>query len=163
MSMPASFPVAAPVTPMTSDVPSQSPSMSVTSVATESPTVGGTLPAVSDDTTPAPTLIDGASSTGGPTSEEETLDEIQSGEIQTAGATGSASGITTLTAALVGVSAVALVGVVAALLVRKKAKNNAAASKATLLGAASTSASGGGSVSDISTDAPPSAAGLAEI
>jgi len=164
MSMPASFPVAAPVTSAASDVPSQAPSMSVPSVATASPTVGGTLSAGSDDTTSAPTTppIDGTSATAGPTSEEETLDEIQSGEIQTGASAGSASGIPPLTSALVGVSAVALVAVVAALLVRKKAKKDAA-SKGTPLGAATTSASGGGSVSDISTDAPPSAAGPAEI
>jgi len=62
------------------------------------------------------------------------------------------------------VAGVALIAVIAALVVRKKAKKQAATKGFPLTSATTNSGSGSGSVSDISTDAPPSAsAAKAEI
>ena len=159
MSMPAMPTVSDAPSDSPSDVPSQSPSVST---ATAAPTTAATLP-LAGSPTPAPTLGVVTTTTSGPTSTQETFDVKNKdgngdGNITAVGS----GGLDTLTISMICVVAVAVVAVIAAVIARKKLKSPDAAAKGSALGVA-TASEGGASISDISTDAPPSANAPTEI
>jgi len=160
--------------PTVSDPPSDTPSNVPTTVAptlsapgsvTVEPTTVATLPLAGDGGA-APTSGDVVTTTtSGPTSTQETFD-VQNREDDEQGNTISVTGsegLGSLTIAMISVVGVAAVAVIAALFARKKFKSQTAATKSSPLGVAGTTSEGGASISDISTDGPPSAANLAEI
>ena len=162
MSMPAGSPSSPPL-PLSdppSDVPTGVPSPSPTLSPVSSPVTTSPV----DDLTPGPSpLANGNTATAGPTS-TATLIQVKNNEDGQTSESSSSPTIGALTGGLIAVAGVALISVVAAVVVRKKAKRQTA-EKGFPLGSATTNSGsgGGGSVSDISTDAPPSAAAMGEI
>lgn len=147
-----------------SDVPTVAPTVSAPDSVTVEPTLVATLPLAGNGDVPTSGDVV-TTTTSGPTSTQETFD-VQNREDDEQGNTISVTdseGLGSLTIGMISVVGVAAVAVIAALFARKKFKSQTAATKSSPLGVAGTTSEGGASISDISTDGPPSAAARVEI